>query len=311
MPLLACGCLAAVLVIGLAPSPACAFPDTGPVASGASTRRVTSGGVERCYLLYVPPGALPGRPLPVVIGFHGFAGTARNLRSLARWERLADREPFLVVYPEGSGWPLRWNTSPVALSAVDDVRFVDDLLADLEGIAAVDTTRVYLTGFSNGAGLAHQAACQMSDRIAAVGLVSGLEPDPPGGCRPARPVPVIAFTGEGDPLAGMAYEPAWLWNRLLHIDVSRLEPEVPMAESMARWAGRNGCGSLPRSSSLAGATVTHWTGCQDGADVSWYILPGGGHNWPGGPSIPLLGDASPGADASAIMWEFFKAHPQP
>lgn len=313
VPLLACGGLAAALVVGLAPSPGCAFPATGPAASGTSMRTVTSGGLKRCYTLYVPPGSPPGQPLPVVIGFHGFAGTARNLRSLAHWERLADQEPFLVVYPEGSGWPLRWNTGPVARSTVDDVQFVRDLLADLEHITAVDKARVYITGFSNGAALAHQVACQMSDRVTAVGLVSGLGPDPASGCHPAEPVPVIVFTGQGDPLAGMAYKPAWLWNLVLHIDVSRVEPEAPMAEAMGRWADRNGCGPLPESSLLPGGAGTgaHWTGCQGGADVVWYTLPGGGHNWPGGSSIPLLGDASPEVDASAMMWEFFKTHPHP
>ena len=111
-------CFLVRLVAG--PSAACRHAVTGPARSGTSARRLVSGGLERCYLLHVPPGHDLARPAALVFSLHGFASNAKPQVELTGWSELADREDFLVVYPEGTSFPLRWNAAPT-FSAADDV----------------------------------------------------------------------------------------------------------------------------------------------------------------------------------------------
>ncbi len=97
----------------------------------------------------------------------------------------------------------------------------------------LDRNRVFATGFSGGARMASQLACDASNVFAAVAPVSGLRfPSP---CQSSRPVPVVAFHGTADPVDpylgnGQAY---WTYS-------------VPVAAS--RWANHNGCATSPSRS---------------------------------------------------------------
>jgi poly(3-hydroxybutyrate) depolymerase len=76
----------------------------------------------------VPPATDQARPVPIVFSLHGFAANPDGQRANARWEVLATEQGFLVVYPQGSSFPLRWNVGPQArLDSVDDVRFMLDI----------------------------------------------------------------------------------------------------------------------------------------------------------------------------------------
>src|SRR5437016_14615506 len=66
---------------------------------------------ERAYIVHVPPRA-GAKPLPVVINLHGGGGNAENQQRYSGMDRVADREHFLVVYPDGTGRlnrRLTWN----------------------------------------------------------------------------------------------------------------------------------------------------------------------------------------------------------
>src|SRR3989304_1631943 len=109
--------------IGVGPSLGCNFPSRGPITTGLSTRVVVSNGVERCYLLYAPPGSSTTARTPVLFALHGLAGNPQGFRGMTGWEEIADRESFLVIYPHGSSFPLPWNTSPAfPIEEKEDVR---------------------------------------------------------------------------------------------------------------------------------------------------------------------------------------------
>ena len=301
----------------LGPSAACRHPATGPVQPGTSARVLLSGTLERCYLLHIPPGHDAERPAPVVFSLHGFASNARPQEELTGWSDLADREGFLVVYPEGTSFPLRWNASSIFNAAdVDDVQFIRDVVADLSRIVAVDLDRIYVNGMSNGGFMSHRLACEAADLVAAIGMVSASATDPPGGCTPSRPVPVIAFNGTDDPL--VSYEgrsaegslPDWLI-RLLNL--SRHHAVLPAVDVWTvDWAERDECSMAPEFIPASGdAGGISYTGCLGDAEVILYTIDGGGHTWPGGKPLPLVGKTSTDLDATATMWAFFAAHPMP
>jgi polyhydroxybutyrate depolymerase len=309
---LLCACTAFVISRAFGPTPACRNPATGPAQPGTSARTLVSGGQERCYLLYVPSNYDPARPLPLVVSFHGFASSARGQQSVAQWSRLADREGFLVTYPEGTSFPLRWNASPEFLAGgVDDVQFFRDLLADVAANVAVDPSRIYVSGMSNGGAMTNRIACEAADRVAAAGTVAAVPFENPDGCTPARSMPFVAFHGTADPLVpyeGGSYQLHGL-RRLLKVSTDTVRS--PSIESwIAGWAERNGCATPPQALPASGdASGIRYTGCRDGAEVILYTIEDGGHTWPGSGPIPFMGKTSQDIDASETMWQFFKAFP--
>src|SRR2546429_9330815 len=63
-------------------------------------RTVGVGGEERAYLIDAP-AAPADRPLPLVLSFHGFRGSARGQRWWTGLGRLAIREGVVAVHPVG------------------------------------------------------------------------------------------------------------------------------------------------------------------------------------------------------------------
>lgn len=146
------------------------------LAPGDHRVSLQHGGRSRSYIVHVPPAARGGRPLPVVLNFHGGGGNAENQQKYSRMDPLADREGFLVVYPDGTGRRtdrlLTWNAGTCCaysvLNRVDDVGFTLALLRDLDSRQAIEGGRVYATGLSNGAMMAWRLAVGASDRVAAI-----------------------------------------------------------------------------------------------------------------------------------------------
>ena len=305
--------LAAAVILALSPMPACRHPEQGAPQPGDSVRTVQSGGLERCYLLHLPPGHDLSRPSPLVLSLHGFAGSPRNQEDMSRWNEVADAAGFVVVYPQGTSFPLRWNASAAQTpGSVDDLQFIQDLVTEVEGLVAIDPARVYVNGMSNGGGMTARVVCEMADSIAAAGIVAGAVLDSPGRCSPSRPVPVIVFHGTADPIVsytGGTSEPTAL-TRLLRMPSHRFE--FPAVATWVRaWAEWNGCGSSSEATTPVGAvTGIRYTGCRENAEVVFYTIEGGGHSWPGGSPLPvwIVGVTNTDINASATMWEFFQSH---
>ena len=133
---------------------------------------IVSSGEKREYLLYVPRSYDRSRPTPLVISMHGAGGWPTQQMNLTEWNRLAETERFIVVYPSGieAGGPRVWHVGGEP-GLTRDVRFISELIDKLETDYNIDPARIYANGFSNGGGMAFVLSCTLSDRIAAVGMV--------------------------------------------------------------------------------------------------------------------------------------------
>ena len=239
---------------------------------------------ERAYIVHVPAKLEP-RPA-LVLNFHGGGGNAPAQQKYSRMDEVADREGFVVVYPEGTG-PFQgrfetWNAGGCCGTAVrdnvDDVGFVRLLLDDLSRRQPYDPARVYATGLSNGAMMTYRLANELSDRIAAIAPVAGaiaIEHFPT-----ARSVPVMHIHSVDDPrapIAGGLGPPFPLTEtRVMHISV-----EV----ALAAWARANGCeGPMEQRErkEWKGHTATLFAYSKCRAEVLLWKLTGAGHVWPGG-----------------------------
>jgi polyhydroxybutyrate depolymerase len=262
-----------------------------------------SSGEKREYLLYVPKNYDRSRPTPLVISMHaaGLWGAAQ--KETSRWNDLADRKGFIVVYPSGVGGKgVRVWRAEVGDDLGKDVRFISELIDTLSASYNIDSNRIYANGLSNGGGMAFALSCTLSNRIAAVGMVAAAQTLSWRWCTDERPVPMIAFHGTADPDVPYNGGPSWLSPRPF--------PNVPGWS--LKWARKNRCDPNPVESTVA-ADVTRraYTGCADGAEVVLYTVRGGGHTWPGGTPLPewFVGRTTGSIDATSLMWAFFSAHP--
>ncbi len=261
--------------------------------------KLTSGGERRAYLLYVPPTYDPATPTPLVISIHGFAEWPAHQMQISHWNDLADEYGFLVVYPSGTGLPWRWRIGGPAPSP--DVTFISDLIDHLAETYTIDLNRVYANGLSNGGGMSYVLACQLSDRITAVGSVSGAYLLPLAQCNPTRTVPVIAFHGTDDPIVPFTGGPSGSFDYDF--------PVIP--DWMAQWAARNACESPPLDLPAQGSvTGVHYARCGDDTTFTFYTIHGGGHSWPGGDAMPeaIVGHTTQDVNATRLMWEFFQQY---
>ena len=264
-----------------------------------------SSGRRRDYLLHVPRSYDPSRPTPLVISMHGAGLWGAAQKETSRWNEMAERHGFIVVYPSGAGGdgPRIWHVDRGA-GLMRDVRFISELIDTLEAAYHIDPTRIYADGLSNGGGMAFVLSCTLSDRIAAVGMVASAQLLPWSWCSDRRPVPMIAFHGTADPVTPYDGGRSWV----------APDPFPPIPVWTALWARRNGCGADPVVS-LVAADVTRreYPDCADSATVVLYTIRGGGHSWPGGKPLPewFVGPTSSDIDATSVMWEFFRQHPLP
>ena len=241
--------LAAAAVVAPEPSAGCRA-GASPRVRGAR-RTLIVGGEERGYLIDAP--AAPGdRPLPLVLDFHGFRGSAQGQRWWTGMGRLALRDGFIAVHPEGHdgvrllgtagrGWDIRPDEAR-------DAGFVRRLLDRFEQERCVDRRRVFATGMSNGAFFANLLGCVAADRLAAVAPVAGgLDLRT---CAPVRAVPVLVVYGRAD----------------------RIVPAEMVHGARDWWARANGCGPAVEREGC-----TRYSGCA--ADVV-FCEGAQGHRWP-------------------------------
>ena len=273
-------------------------------------RTLLSGGLERCYYLYTPPMYEPTQPMPVVFSFHGFLSNPESQALISGWHKLAAREGFLVVYPQGQKFPQRWNSGPDwGDSDVDDVQFFGDILEDLSSAAAVDRSRVYVNGFSNGGGMTVRLGCEAADLMAAIGSVAAAV-ESVEGCDPARPVPVMAIHGTADPLVN--YEGGAMRGWLLRWAAGVTDAPTYWAGAedwIANWAQASGCDPTPEIIPSQGdVSGVRYAGCDDDVAVILYTIDGGGHAWPGGWAIPGVGKTSKDIDATEELWAFLQQY---
>ncbi len=252
-------------------------------------------GEERKYLVHVPHGYDRTRAVPLVISMHGAGGWPAQQMRMTRWNRLADRDGFIVVYPSGkdTAGPRIWRTS--------DVEYINQLIDRLERDYNVDRARVYANGFSNGGGMTFVLSCTISDRLAAVGMAGAAQPLPWRWCRDTHPIPMIAIHGTDDRFA------PYQGGQSPIMPDGHPFPNIPVWVS--KWATRNRCAPDPLSSRVA-AEVTRTTFTACAADVVFYTVAGGGHQWFGGRPLPewFVGHDPRTIDTTAEMWAFFKKH---
>lgn len=264
----------------------------------AHTYRLDAGDVQRSYRLYRPSDVEASPALVVML--HGGGGTGLQAERTYGWDDLADREGFLVAYPDGLGHT--WNAGGdccgrAAREDVDDVGFLLALIGELVTAEHVDPARVYVTGMSNGAMMSYALACS-SDVAAAIAPVAGTML---ADCRAPSPVSVLHIHGLSD--ANVRFDGG------LGAGVGRIDGP-PVASVIEQWRAVDGC--TPATVTTAGAVRHSVSSCAEGREVQLTTIDGAGHQWPGSDVVRDVADPpSSELDATETIWRFFEANPRP
>ncbi len=287
-------CATALIALTVfAPAPTAALAATTPGCTLAPTSGLVTETIgDRQYQLYVPPG-LTGSSVPLLLSLHGAGSNGLEDEISTGWDGFAADNNFIVAYPDasipdvnsslyldGGVWdPYTQNST--------DVAFLRSVVSNIESSYCIDSNRVYVDGWSNGAVMSQRAACDASDVFAAADSYAGGDPtvwaqtdvnagqftgDP---CNPRRPISVSLIVGQED----FTY--------------------FGLSENTTLWTGIDDCGSPPTTETDEyGSSSTY--DCADGSQVMTRVVDWTSHNWP-------VGDQ--GQDQRERIWAFFMAHP--
>ncbi len=285
------------------------FP-TGEVKPGSYKRQIKVGETKRSYYFHVPQKIDRSSPAPVVLAFHGAGMDGQIMQIFSGLSKKADQEGFIVVYPNGTGLGdilLTWNAGKFPWNnerEPNDVRFVSNLLDDLETVVRMDPKRVYATGMSNGGMMTYRLAAELGDRIAAIAPVAGCMV-----CEvkmPKRPMPILHIHGTKDtlvPFRGTKSKSDRF--RFGDVEETSLKPwrEINDCDADAKVA------ELPRTSDAWKVVRKEYAAPRTGAEVILYLVEGGGHTWPGMNFHAFFcGEVTYNIIANDLIWDFFRRH---
>jgi polyhydroxybutyrate depolymerase len=221
------------------------------VIAGVQERVLSGPGRTRQYVLVPPTGG--SGPAPLVVALHGSTQTPESFRAFSdpSFDWLAEHHQAFVAYPQG--FEGQWNDARVQLDfparrlGYDDVGFITALIDEVVAEGAVDSTRVFAAGFSNGGSMVTRLSHEVPGLFAAVAILSSTQPAP-GNFAPStdarRPLPVLLIHGTEDPVSPYDGGAAGLFG-----SSSRGE-HLSVRQSAAYWARRNGIVDAPRISEL-------------------------------------------------------------
>jgi poly(hydroxyalkanoate) depolymerase family esterase len=290
---------------------------------------------SRPYFVYTPVNYQLGTAVPLIVMLHGCTQTAVDFANSTRMNQLADQYKFIVVYPQQTSvysQNLCWNwfkSSNQSRDQGEPAVFAGIVQAVEQKTSqwTIDTSRVYVAGFSAGAAMAVILGATYPDLFAAIGVHSGVEyqaatssinslkvmsqggPDPQQQGQAAfdamgtatRVIPTIVFQGTIDsivnPINGNQVVQQWMQtDYLASSDTYTADFGNPSS---------SGSGQIPGGYSY---TVSRWNDGQGDEVQEYWRVEGLGHAWSGGSPGSSYTDPS-GPDASLAMFQFFMGHP--
>jgi polyhydroxybutyrate depolymerase len=282
-------------------------------AGDPECQTLTSIQPARAYLLHVP-ARFRATTSGVVIALHGSGQSGAVFRSLSGLSEKADQAGFAVAYPyalQSVAGTTEWNeffNNSFGGNPPDDVGFLRELIRALQAQLRPDPKRIYVTGFSDGGFMAHRAGIQLSGFVAAIAVAEGSVAST-GSIQnvpvPLEPVSVLMMHGDADttvPYCG--------------------QPYASQEQSFNYWSSANRCSTTDTAAPLcSGQGITavaekDASQCGAGAEVKFYKLLGGQHEWYTAPMTAGSSPSNPSFDATSgmttvdLMWNFFASHPK-
>jgi polyhydroxybutyrate depolymerase len=300
-----------------------ASPQVIPYAEGLTTNYMNVNNITRKFLVYRPTGMTAINSVVTVL--HGGGGLGVGVSEigahpLSVFRTIADNEKFLVIYPEGSldiqGNP-GWNdcrSDDFSGSQGDDIAFLKQLNAKLQSELNINSTKMYLTGTSNGALMTYSYAFQFPETIKAIAISSGNLPQFPesGLCTNGSnlPLPILITHGTSDPAmpanGGCVADIGGNCNR---------GKVISQTATINYWLQRNGLQSVTPTISNFDVNANDAGNVEkrvySGANpLVYFVLNNAGHAVPSktvySNSSPTSGVQNRDIEYAEVVWNFFK-----
>ena len=270
--------------------------DYSEVDYGINEYEITFQGLDRDFIVYIPDSYEHISKSSVVFVFHGFGGSNDQIMFNSDINSIAERENFIVVYPQGSsffGYP-HWNVGGwTNLSSVDDVGLIAFLIELISQEYNINHDRIYATGMSNGGFFSFLLGCQLSEKFAAVASVTGsMTSETFNECNPQREVPILQIHGTDD--------------SIVTYNGNSAIGSIGVSQVLSYWSSNNYCSTNPEVSDIADSNPNDnihvqrflFDGGINGSVVEHYKIYGGEHVWFNYEDI----------NSSELIWEFFSNH---
>jgi polyhydroxybutyrate depolymerase len=281
------------------------------VAGTAETIGLDHGGRDRRYHMHVPPHASNAAGMPLLVVLHGGGGSGEQVGEATGLAEAGVRAGFVVVFPDGTGALrnrlLTWNSGGIDVYAgehdVDDVAFVRAVVADVQKRVAIDATRVFAAGHSNGGMMCHRLAREAADVFCGIAVVEGAMNFTDADAK--SPIAVLIVHGTAD--------------EHVRFDGGRPKAAIGRAgdrsdasvqDAVDYYVARNNLSGCPETKNDGKVRTQTWANGNNGAltlPVRVIALEGGGHAWPGGAEKSRRGSDAPFPfDATAAILAFFR-----
>ncbi len=277
-----------------------------PVLAGYINGTMRFDNVNRKYIIYIPDiYTTQNKAVPLLVGLHGFGDTIGNFSRICM-SSIADTANYICVYPEALPDPVlganAWNSGAstgivVINNGVKDNLFINALVDTVIAKYKIDTTRMYVFGFSFGGFMTDRLAAENSNRFAAVANVSGLRGNSLT-TLPAKPMPYLKFHGTND--ATIGYYGTSTLGFLPGLGMS--------AENTVKfWATQNQCNMTPVIDTMPdiasdGKRFVRFTynNGRENSKVVFYKVINGEHKWYGLPTNDI--------SYCQTIWSFFRQY---
>ncbi len=253
-------------------------------------RQLTVDGMKRTYLAVGPSVRHKGLPLLIVMHGRGISAQLESVRT--GFLPYAERGQANIVYPLGIAES--WNAGHGCCGAavkegVHDTQFLTDVAADASRYFESDVRRIYLVGYSNGAKLSFEEVCAHPGTFAGLATYGAV---PLAACAGGKPLSALMASGTNDPVV-----------RSEHFSPTAT---IALDQAVTGWQARNGCHGPGKVTHIGPATLTSWTGCRGGTELSSAVYSGLTHFWPTAirPTAPYTTYVGEDAAAATIMWNF-------
>ena len=263
---------------------------------------LTHKGLDRYYYIQLAHPEAEGLS-SVLFNLHGYGSDAIEQMNYTNFNNLANTKEnnFILIHPQGA--PLNtaltsssshWNSGGWTIgSTVDDVDFIDTIIALVSQKYDLNQNRIYSTGMSNGGFMSYHLACNLSSKIAAVASVTGsMSSETYESCNPDHPTSILQVHGTIDVT--------------VPFDGNLALGMRSVNDVMDYWKLYNACDVDPTSIIIdyfdIEIAVQHdtYSNCLNDVHVELYKIEGMGHTW------PYKGRY--GISATEIIWEFINTY---
>jgi len=257
-------------------------------------------GEKRYYRIYAPKDINSEEKVPLLLALHQFSDTAKGMEKLTRFNELAEREKFIVVYPQGK-WRI-WKTDPLPNK---DTKFLDLLIEHLVKTYPIDPEKIYATGASAG-GMMIQAYACYSKKLSGIAPVMGSMLNRYTDERnPSKRIPVLIIHGTADPI--VPYN-----GGETNAGPGRTANFISAEENTKWWANKYKCDSSPEIIKMPDSNpqdefYSELIRYPCEPPVAHIKIYGGGHTWAGRKNYYprfIVGPTAPEPDISLIIWKF-------